>query len=231
MSANANEISPTRGVLPGLSEETLPLASPSTVAETPAHEGRQSPDNIVTHWRRFSSGLWRVPEGDISAAYSAESFPKIKVFTHEGKLFTNGGGHFSGPVSAGADCYLLIPANEYHGPEPRRYTYEGREACFRGEVFRLGPKVVFVATDAKVEEWRQMFRTMYADGGWFARHSTYGLFLNEDSRLTLSENARAALALELTGDLLGHSKQEMQRLLDDAGASKPSEKFQLALAL
>lgn len=103
MSANANQISPTRGVLPGLSEERLPLSSPSTVAEAPAQKGGQSPDKVVTHWRRFSSGLWRVPEGDISAAYSAESFPKIKVFTHEGKLFTNGGGHFSGPVAAGAD--------------------------------------------------------------------------------------------------------------------------------
>jgi hypothetical protein len=231
MSANANEISPTRGVLPGLSEERLPLSSPSTVAEPPADEGRQLPDKIVTHWRRFSSGLWRVPEGDISAAYSAESFPKIKVFTHEGKLFTNGGGHFSGPVAAGADCYLLIPANEYRGPEPRRYTYEGREACFRGEVFKLGPKVVFVATDASVEEWRQLFRTMYADGGWFARHSNYGLFLNEDSRLPLSENALSALRLEVTGDLLAHSKQEMQRFLDDTAVSEPSEKLQLALAL
>jgi hypothetical protein len=231
MSANANEISPTRGGLPGLSEERLSLSSPSTVAESPTHEDGQTPGKIVTHWRRFSSGLWRVPEGDISAAYSAESFPKIKVFTHEGKLFTNGGGHFSGPVSAGADCYLLIPVNEYHGPEPRRYTYEGREACFRGEVFKLGPKVVFVATDATVEEWRQMLRTMYADGGWFARHSTYELFLNEDRRLPLSENASAALRLELTGDLLAHSKQEMKRFLDDTGVSEPSEKLQLALAL
>jgi len=231
MSANANEISPSRDVLPGASEVKLLLSSPSTIAETPTHEDGQSPAKIVTHWRRFSSGLWRVPEGDISAAYCAESFPKIKVFSHEGKLFTNGGGHFSGPVAAGADCYLLIPANEYRGPEPRRYTYEGREACFRGEVFKLGPKVVFVATDASVEEWRQLFRVMYADGGWFARHSNYGLFLNEDSRLPLSENALSALRLELTGDLLAHSKQEMQRFLDDTGVSEPSEKLQLALAL
>jgi len=231
MSANANEISPTRGGLPGLSEEWLPLSSPSTVAESPTQKGNPSPDKVMTHWRRFSSGLWRVPEGDISAAYAAESFPRIKVFTHEGRLFTNGGGHFSGPVAAGADCYLLIPANEYRGPEPRRYTYEGREACFRGEVFKLGPKVVFVATDATVEEWRQLFRAMYADGGWFARHSNYGLFLNEDSRLSLSENARAALRLELTGDLLTHSKREMQRFLDDNGVSEPNEKLQLALAL
>jgi hypothetical protein len=90
---------------------------------------------------------------------------------------------------------------------------------------------VFVATDASVEEWRQLFRTMYADGGWFARHSNYGLFLNEDSRLALSENALSALRLELTGDLLAHSKQEMQRFLDDAGVSASSEKLQLALVL
>ena len=231
MSANANEISPSRDVLPGASEVKLLLSSPSTIAETPTHEDGQSPAKIVTHWRRFSSGLWRVPEGDISAAYCAESFPKIKVFSHEGKLFTNGGGHFSGPVAAGADCYLLIPANEYRGPEPRRYTYEGREACFRGEVFKLGPKVVFIATDASVEEWRQMFRVMYADGGWFARHSNYRLFLNEDSRLPLTENALSALRLELTGDLLAQSKQEMQRFLDDTGVSESSEKLQLALAL
>ena len=76
-----------------------------------------------------------------------------------------------------------------------------------------------------------MFRVMYADGGWFARHSNYRLFLNEDSRLALSENGRTALRLELTGDLLAHSKQEMKRLLDDTGVSEPSEKLQLALAL
>jgi hypothetical protein len=34
-----------------------------------------SPVRIVTHWRRFSSGLWRVPEGDIAAAYSASILP------------------------------------------------------------------------------------------------------------------------------------------------------------
>jgi hypothetical protein len=87
MSANANEISPTRSGLPVLSEERLPLSS--TVAETPAHGGHQSPNNIVTDWRRFSSCLWRVPEGDISAAYSAQTFPKVKVFTHNGVILTN----------------------------------------------------------------------------------------------------------------------------------------------
>jgi hypothetical protein len=175
---------------------------------------RTWPDKIVTDWRRFASGLWRVPEGDIQAAYSAESFPRVRVFSHSGGLFTNAGGFFSGPVAAAANCYPLLPASDYQGPEPQRYSYEGREASFRGEVFKLGPRVVFVATDATVEEWRRMFRVTYADGGWFARHANYGLFLNEDRRESQSENAREALRLELAGDLLAHSKSEMQKFLD-----------------
>jgi hypothetical protein len=192
---------------------------------------RTWPEKVVIGWRRFSSGLWRVPEGDISAAYSGETFPKIKVFSLEGGLFTNCGGHFSGPVAAGADCYPLIPAHEYRGPEPRRYAYEGREACYRSEVFKLGRKVVFVANDASVDEWRHLLRAMYADGGWFARHANYGLFLNEDSRIPISDNARAALGLEGAGDLISHSKAEMQRLLDADNALQSSEKRQLDLAL
>lgn len=171
-----------------------------------------------------------IAEGDIQAAYSAETFPRVKAFTHGGVLLTNGGGFFSGPVAAAANCYPLIPANDYHGPEPQRYTYEGREACFRSEVFILGPKIVFVATDATVEEWRRLFRAMYADGGWFARHASYGLFLNEDSREFKTENAREALRLELAGDLLPRTKVEMRQLLDGQQPSEPTTR-QLDLRL
>jgi hypothetical protein len=187
------------------------------------------PEKVVTGWRRFSSGLWRVAEGDIQAAYCADTFPKIKVFTHEGRVFTNCGGHFSGPVLAGADCYPLILANEYRGPEPRRFSYEGLEARTKGRTFRLGPKVVFAATDATVEEWRRLFRVMYADGGWFARQEAYGLFLTED-HLSNSENAREAKRLELVGDLLGYSKEEMRRLLDEQPAVRQASQ-QLDLSL
>src|SRR3954469_23537035 len=65
-------------------------------------------EKVVTGWRRFSSGLWRVPEGDIQSAYCADTFPKVKIFTHDGHPFANYGGHFSGPIAAGADCYPLI---------------------------------------------------------------------------------------------------------------------------
>lgn len=76
------------------------------------------PEKVVTGWRRFSSGLWRVPEGDIQAAYCADTFPKVKIFTHQGSAFTNCGGHFSGPAAAGTDCYPLIMANRYRDPDP-----------------------------------------------------------------------------------------------------------------
>src|SRR5438309_3223262 len=60
------------------------------------------PDSVTVNWRRLSHGLRRVPEGDIHAAYSAESFPRIAVFSHEGRLFTNCGVHFCGAVHAEA---------------------------------------------------------------------------------------------------------------------------------
>jgi hypothetical protein len=194
-------------------------------------ETRKWPEKVMTSWRRFSSGLWRVPEGDISAAYCAETFPKIKVFTHEGGLFTNCGGHFSGPVAAGADCYPLILPDDYCGPEPRRYTYEGRDARYQVRAFKLGPKVVFAATDATVDEWQQLFRAMYADGGWFARQANYRSFLEEDRPLCKSENACAALNLELADALLDYSKEDMGRFLDGHVVCESSEKSQLDLAL
>jgi hypothetical protein len=54
-------------------------------------EARAFPKRVVAHWQRFSSGLWRVSEGDIQAAYCADTFPKVKVFMHEGRLFANCG--------------------------------------------------------------------------------------------------------------------------------------------
>ena len=181
---------------------------------------------VFTHWRRFSSGLWRVPEGDIQAAYCADTFPKVKVFTHNGRLFTNCGGHFSGPIRAAADCYPLIPTDEYCGPEPRRCSYEGCEAVYQGDVFKLGPKVVFETADPTVDEWRRQFRVLYADGGMFAHGVSYLGFL--DQRLSpKSENERAAHFKELAecgSGAMPRTQAEMQRLLEgyDAIAARPA---------
>jgi hypothetical protein len=190
------------------------------------------PERIITNWRRFESGLWRVPEGDISAAYCAEIFPKVRVFTHEGRLYTNCGGCFGGEFLAAMNCHLLIPADEYRGPEPRRYTYEGREAAYRGKVFRLGPKVVFVASDPTVDEWRRQIRVMYADGGMFASGCTYLEFL--DRRFSpKSGNAQTARFKELAecgARLMPQTREEMRRLLEsESGYSGGHEQMGLGL--
>jgi len=179
-----------------------------------------NPPRIVTHWRRFSNGLWRVPEGDIAAAYCADTFPKLKVFTHEGRLFTNCGCNFSNAIETEANCYPLIPADEYHGAESTPYSYEGREAAYRGQVLKLGAKVLFVSSDPTLEEWRHLLRILYADGGCFASNCTYGGFL-ANRYAPKSENGRAAWMEELAecgGRLMPRTQEEMRRLL----AQKPT---------
>ena len=179
------------------------------------------PECVTVNWRRLSSGLWRVPEGDIHGAYSAESFPRVAVFAHEGRLFTSCGIHYYGSIHAEADCYPLIPQDEYRGPDPRQYTYQGREAVYRSEVFRLGPKVVFKASDPTVEEWKTLFRALYADGGMFAARLTYLDFLNQKFSPN-SNNEQTARQAELAAfgeGSMPRTPQEMRRLLERAATT------------
>ncbi len=193
------------------------------------------PDSVTVNWRRLSHGLWRVSEGDIHAAYSAETFPRIAVFSHEGRLFTNCAVHFFGAVHAEADCYPLTPADEYRGPDARQYTYEGREAAYRGQVFRLGPKVVFKTSDPTVEEWRRLLRVHYADGGMFAAGCTYLEFL--DQRFAPNseneERARQKELAECARQGMARTQAEMRRLLENEGdtatATPRPEQTDLAL--
>ena len=169
-------------------------------------------------------------KGDISAAYCAETFPRVKVFTHEGRLYTNCGSCYSKWVRVQVEAYPLIRADVYNGPEPKQFTYEGREAKYGGRVFRLGPKVVFAASDPSVEEWRRLARVLYADGGMFASHCAYAEFLDErfDSE---SENGRAARAKELAewvGGRMPETQEEMRMVLNGRVASSTK---QLDLAL
>jgi hypothetical protein len=174
-----------------------------------------NPPLIVTHWRRFSSGLWRVPEGDIAAAYCADTFPKIRVFTHEGRLFSNCGCHFSKWFHAEADCYPLIAADEYRGAESVPYSYEGREAAYKGKVFKLGAKAVFAASELTLEEWRHLMRVLYADGGYFASRCTYGEFLASrfDPSSANGREARLKELAECGARPMPRTQEEMRRLL------------------
>jgi hypothetical protein len=183
------------------------------------------PERIVTNWRRFSSGLWRVPEGDISAAYSAEIFSKVRVFTHEVRVFTNCGGCFCGSIHAEMNCYRLIPMDEYRGPDPRQYTYEGREAAYKGQVFRLGPKVDFIASDPSIEEWRHLIRVLYADGGMFASRCAYLEFLDQrfSPKSPNGQTARFKELAECGAGTMPRTQEEMCQLLEGEPGEKPQQ--------
>jgi len=187
---------------------------------------------IVTHWRRFSTGLWRVPEGDIAAAYSASILPKVSVFVHDGRLYTNGGCAFSKWLHAEADCYPLIAADAYHGAESVPYSYEGCEVVYRGKVFRLGAKAIFVASDPTVDEWRQSARVLYADGGYFAAHCTYTEFIGNRFDPS-SENGRTARFKELAecgARAMPRTQAEMLQLLaQETGLTHQPQQIDFAL--
>ena len=170
---------------------------------------------VIVHWRRFSNGLRRVSEGDIAAAYCADTFPKISVFTHEGRLFTNCGCNYSKYLAAEVNCYPLIMPDEYRGAENVPYSYEGREAAYKGRVFKLGAKVLFVASDLTPAEWRHLARVLYAYGGYFASGCTYTEFVGNrfDPQ---SENGRVARFKELAecgARAMPRTQEEMRRLL------------------
>jgi hypothetical protein len=188
---------------------------------------------IVTNWRRFSLGLWRVPRGDIANAFSASAFPRVITFTHEGRLYTNCGSTSSKWVHTEIRGYPLIPADEYQGCESRPYSYEGRKATYKGEPFRLGAEIVFVSSDPTIEEWRRLLRSLFADGGYFAADCTYPQFLTGRCKPE-SVNGRAANAKELAdyeSGALPLIKDEMCEWLDAGARALRSPIQQLALSL
>jgi hypothetical protein len=192
------------------------------------------PPRIVADWRRFSCGLWRLPRGDISAAYCADVFPRLKVFTHDGRLFTNGGSHFGRVIGGLADCFPLIPLHEYHGPESVQYSYEGAMGRYQGRQWRLGPKMIFESNDPAVAEWEWILRVLYADGGYFASGVTYREFL-QDRLSPESPNERIAHGAELQlceRTPMPSTQGEMKRFLIETGStSLPVSKPQLEFAL
>jgi hypothetical protein len=186
---------------------------------------------IVTPWRRFSCGLWRVSEGDISSAYSADILPRVRVFTHEGRLYTNGGGH-SKWLLAEVNAYLLIHPDEYQGPDDVPYSYQGKTVTHKGKSFRLGAKTVFAASDPTVEEWRHLCQVLYADGGYFASGCTYTEFVGNrfDPDSVKGREARFKELAECGARVMPRTREEMCRLLAGASDTKPQpEQIDLAL--
>lgn len=134
-----------------VSEAENPLLSCSI--KPPTFKGQ-----IVTRWRRFSSGLWRVPEDDISAAYRADIFPKLKTFVEGGQFYTTMGIAY-GRRPTEAMCHPLLPVGSAEVPT-KAYSSEGKVGIFKGTSWILGPQVTFVAEDPPVAEWQHVFRAM-----------------------------------------------------------------------
>ncbi len=191
-----------------------------------------TPVRVVTHWRRFQSGLWGLSKGDINAAYSASSFPKIRVFAHAGKKFTNCGAAFSKWIHTEVRAYPLIPAELYDGLDSVPYSYAGHEANHKGTAFRLGPEVVFISSEPTVEEWRNLLRVFFAHGGPYSG-GDYGAFLTGRC-VPDSENGPVAARLELAdfaGGKLPQAKDTMLEWLAAGAKSSSLPTKQLAFQL
>ena len=171
------------------------------------------PARIAADWRRFSCGLWRIPEGDIWTAYSGQTFPVIKAFRDGNVLYTNGGAIYSdNPIKSSVDGYPILSMDFDPRPEPKEYSYEGREAKLHGKSVLLGPKVIFESTEPTVSEWRNLLRILYVDGGYFASQNTYGEFLaqyqNHDGDLS------QAVALEKGHEFRELTKERLSAFLN-----------------
>jgi hypothetical protein len=177
------------------------------------------PSEILIEPGRLACGLWGYEEGDIHAAYCADTFPKIRTFQYEGRLFTNCGG-----TSESMDCYPLIPAENYLGPEQIPYSYEGSQVTWNRRACRLGPKVAFTIRERTVEEETDLLRRLYAYGGYFAAGKTYRQMLLEFQRRdNPSKNLVTAMNAELARAELPNTQQEMLAQLSVPSVPEPEQ--------
>ena len=134
----------------------------------------QWPERIVVEPARLAMGIWGHTEGDINAAYCADTLPKAKAFTHDGRLFINTGGG-----DRVANCYPLLSPAEFTDRGKQAYSYEGREVAYQKRKYILGPKVEFTSRPLTLDEAISLLRRMYAHGGYFVSGKTYFQMLQE----------------------------------------------------
>jgi hypothetical protein len=171
---------------------------------------RSFSDRKVTAWRRFAPGLWRMQEGDISKAYCAHTFPRLRVFREDGQFYANCGMSHCG-MRTEAACYPLFP--EAARPfEKEPHSYQGQSGYLEDAVWWLGPMVTFVSDEPTVGECTALLRVQFADAGSFAHHATYTEFLRCLPQ-ALSQNEQITRTKELTGEFAKLAKAEMESLV------------------
>jgi hypothetical protein len=168
---------------------------------------RAWPEEIIVEPARLDSGAFGGQEGDISAAYCADTLPKVSTFLHDGQRFANcGGSEYT------VYCYPLLSPSE--GTEKKPYSHEGEAVKFGKLSFTLGPKIKFTARPRTIQEATCLLRRMYAHGGLFASGKTYREmlleFLERDRR---PPEEKTAIAGELARDGLPTTQAEMLRQL------------------
>ena len=202
---NNNQPSPTRSELApsndGARNDTnQTLSMPEMFTET-----REWPQEIIVEPSRLVMGIWGDKEGDISAAYCGDTFPKVKTFLHEGQLYISSGGSDNSVT-----CYPLIPTEQYSGRAKQPYSREGETVNYRSQSFTLGAKMKFTARPLTLAEEISLLRRQYAYGGYFAAGKTYRELLTEylDSD-EIKQGLKTALEAELASDDLPNTQTEM----------------------
>jgi len=187
-------------------------------------ERKSWPKRVIVEPFRLSWGLWGESKGDISAAYCADTFPKIRTFTHEGWLFAT-----LAMSADSADGYPLIPEAEYNGLGRKKYSHEGRTAIWKKQKFRLGPKVTFMIRERTCDEWIDLMRRQYAHGGAFASGKSYReVLISFSEEEGISEANAAAIQIELGRSDSPVTQSEMLKLLSNKGPmDHPSPQLRL----
>jgi hypothetical protein len=209
--------SPTRSELElshdaASTDTNLPLPMPELFNAPP-----EWPQEIIVEPPRLASGVWGEHEGDISAAYCADTFPKIKAFVHEGQLYTNCGG-----TNDSMTCYPLIPTEHYNGRKKQPHSREGETVNYKHESFTLGPKIKFTSRPRTFDEETSLLRRMYAYGGQFAANKSYRAMLLEFlDRYGGRQGEKTAIETELARENLPNTQAEM--LVQIGGHARKSE--------
>lgn len=197
MNINQNN-PPTPPEQPHPDNQALPLSELFCAA-------REWPEQIIVEPSRLAMGLWGDGEGDISAAYCAETFPTIRTFVHDGQRFTNLGG-----TECSMHCHPLLLPEEYKGTGKQPYSRESETVTYEKRTFVLGQKIIFASRPLTVDEEISLLQRKYAYGGHFVSGKTYQemlLMFREDDRN--SEGLKTAIERELARKEFPKTQPEM----------------------
>jgi hypothetical protein len=180
---------------------------------------RAWPEEIIVEPARLDLGVFGGQEGDISAAYCADTLPKVSTFLHDGQRFANCGGSENSVC-----CYPLLSPGDGTATKKKPYSHEGETVKLGKQSFTLGPQVKFTARPRTIQEETSLLRRMYAHGGYFVAGKTYREMLLEFlERDRTSAERKIAAAGEMAREGLPTTQAEMLRQLGASPEQTNSE--------